>query len=182
MNWIRTKVLALVIALLFAGCETNEIEVSQIDNIKFEIGDNKYNYHNVDSTFHVCSESRGIQPEFDFVYLRTFKSESDDFQLMNLTVFNRSKECPLSELDILSEFTFTLTAINKSGKYVDYFNMGRMESLSWTQDSKDDIIIIKGQFEGWIFKYFSERPDEAIEPLKLDSLYIENGEFQFTLD
>lgn len=179
---VRTVIKVSLVMTAFAviRCDDGISIKSEADFIKFELNTTRL-YQFKDSVFQVCSPAYYNPDKFDFHIHKQFDSDDSEFQSMTLTVDKRESDCPTTRIDNDSEFIFTLT--RKDGfDFVDYTTLAGFNKISWTQEYRDKKIILKGKFDGWLYKYFPKRRVEAIEPQQLDSVLISHGEFQLTLE
>jgi hypothetical protein len=170
----------LLISISTIRC-ANDSDNMKSDFIQFEISKDDVSYQFKDSAFLYCGpspipfnakyfESRKVvainEGGFDFVGLIISKDDIED--------------CPADRID--NDYKFTLK-LSKSfnNDFVDYYNIETMDGLTWEQKLYNGKILLNGKFEGWIYKWLSNRTSN-VEVKKLDSIFIQGGKFQVTLE
>jgi hypothetical protein len=156
--------------LLFISCNDNDTSSSGVDYIKFTYDKKESSYKFIDSIFQRCELHIGQDDKFIFSFNETFKSSDEEFY--SLTV----------DFDNSCQVSLDLARQNKNKKFSDYHSNPNM-NIVWLQkyDDKKNVIVVTGQFEGWLYQYYETRPvggEATPEPKLLDSVYVEKGEFQ----
>jgi hypothetical protein len=183
-NLIKLKdtFLFMLPVILSISCQDNSFNKPKTDFIKFDLNTTRM-YEFKDSVFQICSPSNFYQNKYDFYINKNYNSNDSEFQSMSLTIRYLDGTCPVNELQTNSEFTFTLSKEAGKNDFVDFLNFGKLYQIDWTQEFSDGKIVLKGNFEGWLYQYFSTRKTGfGIEPNKLDSIFLSDGTFQFTLN
>lgn len=184
INLRRLKNIFLFIlpVTLSISCHDNSINKPKTDFIKFDLNTTRV-YEFKDSVFQICSPSNLDKTKNDFYINKNYNSSDSEFQSMSLTITNLVDTCPDTELKTNSEFTFTLSKETDANDFIDFLNFGKVDQIDWTQEFSDEKIVLKGNFEGWLYQYFPTRKTGfGIEPNKLDSIFLSNGTFQLTLN
>jgi len=176
-------ILLTTASLVLTSCDKKEPNLPITDFVKFDYKNIKRAYIFKDSVFQFCERDKLTPSKFQFEIGKTYHSTDDQFHLLTIDIKKLVLACPTNSLENNLDFTFTLTAKNADSKFVDYTNYN-INNLSWTQRYNQEKIILTGDFKGWLYKYFPVRVTGLqiiSEPVKLDSIYVDNGSFQLTL-
>lgn len=168
------------VAYLFGGCDRNEPKLPIKDFAKFELNSLLRTYEFKDSVLQFCEPDFFNQNEFQFYLSKTYHSNDPRYRTLSIILKQLDKNCPPDRMENNLELTFILTEGNANDGFIDHTNFSRIDHIEWTQQYNNGKITLTGRFEGWVFKYYPVRSDELIEPIKLDSLLIEKGEFQLS--
>ncbi|HEY8934844.1 MAG TPA: hypothetical protein VIM65_06465 [Cyclobacteriaceae bacterium] len=185
---IQSTLLFLTVSVLsgslFLSCNDNDTSISGTDYIKFTYNNEERSYKFIDSTFQRCELHIGQNDKFIFSYDETFKSMDKEFYSLTVDLDCSSAHCPTTAIDESCQISFDLAKQHSNKKYSDYTSNSNI-NLVWSQkyDEKKNVIVVTGQFEGWLYQYYLTRPtggEATPEPILLDSVHVEKGEFQVT--
>jgi hypothetical protein len=173
---------SILSGLLFVSCNDSDTSSTGVDYLKFTYNKKESSYKFIDSIFQRCELHIGQDDKFIFSFNETFKSSDDEFYSLTVDLDCSSAHCPTTTLDNSCQVSLDLARQNENKKFSDFHSNPDM-NIVWSQkyDEKRNMIIVTGQFEGWLYQYYETRPTggETIpNPKLLDSVYVEKGEFQ----
>jgi hypothetical protein len=183
LRFFILTIISIAASFFLASCRKDEQNLPITDFVKFDYNNVKRAYTFKDSVFQFCERDNFIPSKFQFEIEKTYPSTDDQFHSLTIDIKKLVLACPTNSLEENLDFTFTLTVKNTDSKFVDYTSFN-INDLIWTQKYIQEKIILMGDFKGWLYKYFPVRVtgfQQIIEPVKLDSIYVDNGSFQLTL-
>lgn len=173
-----------ILSYSLLGCNKRELDFDKGDFVKFEVNSVERNYKFQDSVLQFCEPDFFRPKDFRFIISKTYNSSEPEFHSLTISIDQVAEACPLNHLENNNVITFILTKSEGNEEFIDYtsWNVNKLDQLEWGQELLDGKIIVKGKFDGWLYKYFHFRPSEFYpEPQKLDSIFVRNGQFQLTL-
>lgn len=180
----RVKIFLLIaISYVLVCCNKNETDSPIPDFVKYEFNNLERTYTFKDSVFQFCEPDKFTPSKFQFHISKTYHSTDNQFHSLTIVIEKLVQECPTNSLENNFNLIFTLTQKNVDSKFVDYTNYN-IDNVSWTQSYHQEKIILTGDFNGWLYKFFPVRKTGLgiiSKPVKLDSIYVNKGRFQLTL-